>query len=112
MESRIIYECDKTYLDRIHWLKTEKNTESEWCYLNPKNLTENDVEKIFVENFGEENFYLVVNRNESIEISKMEIFSKLNLMYGKSEFRIWSKDFENVVEFKTEVYRKGKKASR
>jgi hypothetical protein len=112
MESRIIYEYDKTYLNSIHWLKTEKNTESEWCYLNHRNLSENVVEKIFAVNFGEENFYLVVNRNESVEINRMEIFSKLNLLYGKSEFRIWSKDFENVVEFKTEVYRKGKKESR
>lgn len=29
MESRIIYECDKTYLDRIHWLKKNRKKSEE-----------------------------------------------------------------------------------
>ena len=108
MESRIIYESDKTYLSGIHWEKPEKNTESEWSYLNAEKLTENDTEKILAESFTGENLYLVISRNESVEINKKEVFSKIKLLFGKLEFRIWDENFENVVEFKTEVYRKGK----
>ena len=108
MESRIIYESNKTYLSRIHWKNPENNTESEWRYLNIENLTENDAEKIFAENFDGENVYLVTSRNESAEINKAEIFTKLKLLFGKSEFRIWDIDFENVAEFRNEVYREGK----
>ena len=108
MESRIIYESDKTYLSGIHWKKSEKNTESEWRYLDSEKFTENDIEKIFAKSFTGENLYLVISRNESVEINKTEVFSKIKLLFGKLEFRIWDKNFENVVEFKTEVYRKGK----
>ena len=108
MESRIIYESDKTYLSRIIWTKPKVDSESEWCYLNPESLTEKDTEKILAENFDGEKVYLVTNRNESVEVNKAEVFSKIKSLYGKSDFRIWNKEFESVVEFKTEVYRKGK----
>ena len=112
MESRMIYESDKTYLSKIHWKKPKNNIESEWSYLNAEKLTENELEEIFVENFAGEYLYLVTSRNESVQINTTEVFSKIKALYGKTEFRIWSEDFESVVEFKLEVYRKGEKASR
>ena len=112
MESRIIYESDKTYLTSIHWKKPENNSESEWIYQNPESLTEKDAERIFNSSFGGEILHLVTNRNESKEINKAELFSEIKSLYGKMEFRIWNNDFEKVVEFKMEVYRKGEKASR
>ncbi len=108
MESRIIYESDKTYLNRIHWTKLENNSESEWQYLNPESLTERDTERIFDTSFAGETVYLVTNRTESKEISKTNLFAEVNSLFGKMEFRVWNKDFENVAEFKLEVYRKGK----
>ena len=108
MESRIIFESDKTYLPGIHWIKPENKSESEWCYLNPENITENDTEKILRENFSGDNVYIVTSRNESVEIKKVDVFSKIKTLYGQLEFRIWDSNFENVLEFKTEVYRKGR----
>ncbi len=107
MESRLIYESDKTYLNKIHWIKPENNSESEWYYLNPKTLTEIDTNEIFNIRFTGEILHLVTSRNESTEINKENLFSNIKSLYGKTEFRIWDKDFENVVEFKLEVYRKG-----
>jgi hypothetical protein len=108
MESRIIYESDKTYLNKVHWEKPKINSESEWIYLNAEKLTENIIREIFTKTFKKENLYLVTSRNESTEINITDIFSKIKLIFGKIEFRIWDKNFENVLEFKTEVYRKGK----
>ena len=108
MESRIIYESDKTYLNRIQWQKPENNSESEWQYLNPESLTERDAERIFDISFGGETVYIVTNRNESSEISKANLFSEIKALYGKMEFRVWNNEFESVVEFKLEVFRRGK----
>ena len=109
MESRIIYESDKTYLDKVCWTKPENNSESEWRYLNPKSLTEKDVKEIFNTSFGGNSIYLITNRNESKEINKSNLFSEIKSLFGKMEFRVWNEYFEDVVEFKLEVYRKGKK---
>ncbi len=109
MESRIIYESDKTYLEKISWIKFENNSESEWRYLNPKSLTEKNVEEIFNASFGGNTIYLVTNRNESKVISKSNLFSEIKSLFGEMEFRVWNEYFENVVEFKLEVYRKGLK---
>jgi len=107
MESRIIYESDKTYLGKVSWTKPENNSESEWRYFNSESLTEKDVEEIFNVSFGGKITYLVTNRNKSIEISKSNLFSEIKSLFGKMEFRVWNEDFESVVEFKLEVYRKG-----
>lgn len=108
MESRIIYESDKTYLNTIQWQKPENNSESEWQYLNPESLTERDSERIFNISFGGETVYIVTSRNESSEISKANFFSEIKALYGKMEFRVWNNEFESVVEFKLEVFRIGK----
>ena len=107
MESRVIYESDKTYLPKTLWAKPE-NSESEWRYLNPENLIENDFEKKIMTSFSGENLYIAISRNESLEIKKMNILSNIKSLYGKLEFRVWDSDFENVIEFKTEIYRKGR----
>ena len=107
MESRIIYESDKTYLGKVSWTKPEKNSESEWRYFNSESLAEKDVEGIFNASFGGKTAYLVTNRNESREIIKSNLFSEIKSLFGKMEFRVWNEDFESVVEFKPEVYRKG-----
>lgn len=109
MESRIIYESDKTYLEKVGWIKDENNSESEWRYLNPENLAEKDTEEIFNASFIGGKIYLITNRNDSKEIYKTNLFSEIKSLYGKTEFRVWNENFENVVEFKLEVYRKGKK---
>ena len=112
MESRNIYESEKTYFEKINWTKPKSNSESEWSYLNPKRLAEKEIEEIFDSNFADEIIYLVTNRNESKVISKTNLYSEIKSLYGKKEFRVWNNSFENVVEFKLEIYRKGKKASR
>lgn len=108
MESRIIFESDKTYLDKVHWKKTENNSESEWKYLNPESITESYIQEIFEADFNGEKVCLIINRKESKEVDKENIFSEIKSLYGKTVFRVWDKNFENVVEFKMEVYRKGK----
>lgn len=109
MESRIIYECDKTHLMKIHWLKPKIDSESEWLYLNPEKFNESDSEEIFNQNFTGEKVFLTINRRESKQVSKSDIYKEIRLLYGKTKFRVWDENFENVAEFEMEVYRKGKK---
>lgn len=109
METRIIYESDKTYFEKVCWIKDEYNSGSEWRYLNPESLTEKDVEEIFNSSFTGGKIYLITSRKNSKEIYKINLFSEIKSLYGKTEFRVWNENFENFVEFKLEVYRKGKK---
>ncbi|MFD2890411.1 hypothetical protein ACFS5J_00065 [Flavobacterium chuncheonense] len=112
MESRLIYESDKTYLNKIQWIIAKNNTESEWCYLNPKTLNENHIEAIIISKLPGKKFYFVTNRKESLELNKAQLVSKIKSLYGKTEFKIWDENFRNVIEFKLEIYREGTNASR
>jgi hypothetical protein len=107
MESRIIYESDKTYLGKVSWTKPENNSEREWRYFNSESLVEKDIEGIFNASFGGKIAYVVTSRNESKEICQSNLFSEIKSLLSKMEFRVWNEDFESVLEFKTEVYRKG-----
>ncbi|WP_291133265.1 hypothetical protein [Flavobacterium sp. UBA7682] len=109
MESRIIYESDKTYLNGIHWIKPKIDSQTEWLYLNPENIAEKDFEKIFDSNFNCEKLYFVINRSESKEVNQSEAYTEIKLLYGQIKFRVWNENFESVVEFDNEVYRKGTK---
>jgi hypothetical protein len=108
MESRLIYESDKTYLSKIKWIEPNKEFKSEWSYLNPEKLTDNDLEKIFDSEFNFEKFFFVTSRDQSKEVQKSEVLLEIKTLYGKTNFRIWNENFKKVVEFHNEVYRKGK----
>lgn len=108
MESILIYESDKTYLSKVNWIEAKKDSQSEWSYLNPETVTENDIEKIFNSEFNFNKFYFVTSRKESKEVQQSEVKIEIRVLYGKTKFRIWNENFESVVEFDNEVYRKGK----
>ena len=108
MESRLIYESDKTYLSKVDWIEPKKDSESEWSYLNPETVTENDIEKIFNSEFNFKKFYFITSREESKEVQQSEVNTEIKALYGKTKFRIWNENFESVIEFHNEVYRKGK----
>jgi hypothetical protein len=108
MESRLIYESDKTYLNKVNWIVPKKDSQSEWSYLNPETVTENDIEKIFNSEFSFKKFYFVTSRKKSKEVQQTEVNIEIKALYGKTKFRIWDENFESVVEFDNEVYRKGK----
>jgi len=111
MESRLIYESDKTYQNKIQWI-SPIGSESEWRYLNPQSANEIQLQNIINKKFIEETLYLVIDRNESMEIDKLDLGSKIKGLYGKTEFKVWDKSFQNIIEFNLEVYREGINASR
>jgi hypothetical protein len=110
MESRLIFESDKTYIRNVNWIK--QSSESEWIYYNAKKIGNNFIKKIVREILSGESFYVIVDKNESGEFYEQNISEKIKPLFGKTEFKIWDKNFKNVMEFKIEVYRIGINASR
>jgi hypothetical protein len=95
MDSRLIFETDKTFKNKIEWVKSSKSTESEWVYLITEYL-ESDI------------LYIVHSRRDSLEIKKENIISEIQPYLGNSDFNIWNKDFNKLIEFnKINIYRKG-----
>jgi hypothetical protein len=54
----------------------------------------------------------VIDRNQSEQINKFNLIPKIKDLYGKTEFKVWDENFENIIEFKKEIYREGNNASR
>ena len=109
MESRLIYESNKTYLDKVIW-KIFQN-ESEWNFIGI-DIDEEKLLEIIAKNFSDDNLYIVLNRNDSDEINKIELPKKILEIFRDVNFTIWDKDFQKVIEFnKNGVFRIGTSAS-
>ena len=112
MESRLIYESNKTYLNHVEWIKAE-NAGSEWSFFgNDENIGEIQIRKILDENFDDENLYFVFSRNESSEMNKNELVKKISKVFRYYNFTVWNNNFRKVIEFnKVGIYRNGINAS-
>ncbi|WP_430399681.1 hypothetical protein [Flavobacterium sp.] len=109
MESRLIFEADKTYKDKIEWIKPSEASESEWVYLN---FVDSLNEKVFVglinEYLNSDILYIVISRKNSFEIKKENIISEVKEYLENVDFTIWNQEFNKVIEFnKIDIYRKG-----
>lgn len=110
MESRLIYESNKTYLDKVIW-KIFQN-ESEWNFIGNENVDTEKLLEIITKNFSDDNFYIVLNRNDSDEINKSELPKKILEIFRDVNFTIWDKNFKKVIEFnKNGIFRIGTSAS-
>lgn len=110
MESRLIFESDKTYIQNVTWIK--QSLESEWIYYNAMKIDDIFIKKIIGEILSGEGYYVIVDKNESAEFYEQNITEKIRTLLGITEFKIWDKNFKNVMEFKIEVYRIGINANR
>ena len=105
MESRAIYESDKTNIQKIEWLKLD---DSEWKYLDAQPAEKNI--KDIVKYLKDSKLYLVTNQNESKEIENAQLGNVLRNLHGQKDFKIWTRNFRYVVELnKVGIYRKGEK---
>jgi hypothetical protein len=109
MDSRLIFETDKTFKNKIEWVKSSKSTESEWVYLNfLQNLNKPIFFDLITEYLESDILYIVHSRRDSLEIKKENIISEIQPYLGNSDFNIWNKDFNKLIEFnKIDIYRKG-----
>ena len=108
MDSRIIYESNKTYHYKIEWLMPTIGSESEWIYLN----NENSIQEMIESYFDSEILFVSFTRNESFQTEKTNILGKIKEYLKTQNFSIWNKEFSKVLEFnKIGIYRKGIKAS-
>ncbi|MGH2666652.1 hypothetical protein [Flavobacterium sp.] len=108
MDSRIIYETNKTFHNKIEWLITLPKSESEWIYLN----SENSIQEIIESYFESEILFVSLTRNESFQTEKTNIVGKIKDYIKNQDFSIWNQEFSKVLEFnKIGIYRKGIKAS-
>lgn len=107
MESRLIYESNKIYINKIIW--SIFRNESEWIFLDiDKETDEKKLQKIINENFHEENLYFVTTRNDSVQISKKDISKKIAENFRHINIIIWNDNFKKVIEFnKNGVFRIG-----
>ena len=113
MDSRIIYEANKTYHNTIEWLTPSTKSESEWIYLNfEETKSENLIQEIIESFFESEILFVSLTRNESFQTEKTNIVVKIKEYLTIQEFTIWNQEFSKVLEFnKIGIYRKGIKAS-
>ena len=114
MDSRIIYEANKTYHNKIEWLIPSTKSESEWIYLNIEvTNSENFIQEIIESFFESEILFVSLTRNESFQTEKNNIISKIKEYIKTQDFSIWNQEFSKVLEFnKIGIFRKGIKASR
>lgn len=106
MESRLIYESNRIYSHNVIW-KIFQN-ESEWNFIEYENINEEKVRNIIEQNFSEDDLYLVLNRNDSQEISKTATPKKIIEIYRDTNFTIWNKTFQKIIEFnKNGIFRVG-----
>ena len=106
MESRLIYEFNKTYLHKVVWENFQ--SESEWHFIGNENINEGEIQTLINENFFEDNLYIVLNRSDSQEICKVEASKKIMTVIRDTNFTIWNEKFQKVIEFnKNGIYRVG-----
>ena len=111
MDSRIIFESAKTYIQTVTWIKPKNDAESEWIHIGNNN-NEMTIEKIIQDYFITDELYVALTRNESFESNKESISDKIQPIIGTQDFTIWNWSFQKVIEFnKIGVYRKGINAS-
>ncbi len=109
MESRSIYEFNKIYLNKVIWNIFQN--QSEWHFIGNENVSEEKIRKIIDQNFSDDNLYMVLNRNNSQEISKTEISKKILKIYRDVNFTIWNMTFQKIVEFNNNgIFRIGTRA--
>jgi hypothetical protein len=111
VDSRIIYESAKTYIQKITWSKPSNNADSEWVFIDTEDNIDN-ITKIIQDFFITEQLYIALNRHQSFVTDNEIIGDKITPLIGKTDFSIWNSSFEKVIQFnKIGVYRKGIKTS-
>ncbi len=111
MDSRIIYESAKTYIQNIAWVKPKNSTDSEWVYIDTQNNIDNIIK--IIQNFLiSDQLYVAINRQESFEIDKKLTLNNIKSYIGTVDFSIWDFQFNKVIEFnKIGIYRIGIKSN-
>lgn len=106
MESGLIYAACKTFHGKVAWEFFRDG--SEWHFIGNDNLIEEKLQKIIQEIFSEEHLYIVLNRSDSQEISKVELPGKIAAIFSDANCIIWDKGFQRLIEFnKNGIYRIG-----
>ena len=113
MDSRIIYESNKTYYNKVEWLMPSIKSESEWIYLNFEETKSEIIIQEIIESFFEsEILFVSLTRNESFQTEKTNINTKIKEYLKSENFSIWNQEFSKVLDFnKIGIYRKGINAS-
>ena len=105
MDSRLIFESSKTFLDKVEWTMGN-HPDSEWHNLEINST--NHLHLIIEEFFITETLHVTVGRNDSFTVNKNEIYNKIKDYYCKADFLIWNENFKKVIQFnRIGVYRTG-----
>ena len=111
MDSRIIFESAKTYIQTVTWIKPKIDAESEWIHIGINNNAMT-IENIIKDYFITDELFVALTRNKSFESDKETITYKIQPLIGIADFTIWDWSFQKVLEFnKIGVYRTGINAS-
>jgi hypothetical protein len=105
MESRLIYESDKTFLNKTTW-EQEQGSESEWHYFELK--SPRIFQHLIQSFFDTRTVHIVYGRQDSFTEEKTAAFSRIELSIGTSDIRLWDENFIKVIEIsRIGVYRAG-----
>jgi hypothetical protein len=109
MDSRNIFESNKTFINKVQWDKTGIDPKSEYFTYdlnNEKSML--DLNKVIEQFFISDVIHVSTVRKESFSTQKTELLEKIINLFGKEDFSIWNENFKKVIEFrKMGVYRKG-----
>jgi len=105
MESRLIYESNKTFTNKVDWNR-KKGSETEWIYFELTQI--NTHEDIIRECFDRDVLHVSLGRHNSFTENKNGMFDKIKALLGVASFKIWDEAFTKTIEVSNiGVYRIG-----
>jgi len=109
LDSRLIYESNKTYIRKVQWTRPNENPESEWLYLGLADELKKDLAfKILDEHFADDGIYLSHERGDSFQTTITDFKAKVDKYIGTLDFTLWDLNFSKVIQFnKVGILRRG-----
>lgn len=113
MDSRLIFEANKTYQYKIVWTKLIPDSDSEWITYNIEDSkSRENIKEIIELIFKSDILYVSIDRKNSFSSDKETIFDRIKNHLQKEIFFVWSSDFKVVMEFnKIGIFRFGSTSS-
>lgn len=100
MESRIIFESNKTYISKVAWLRKSEQLESEWVHYGKGDKLNIDLIIKAIKTHLENNILQVsVSRQNSFSTTKEDFLTATDKLLGTDNFEVWDYDFKKVIQF-------------
>ena len=97
MDSRLLYKATEALSTKLNWTNSGKQ---EWIHFGTgEQVNRTLVNQKIDEHFGDSDFYLTFERNNSGLISDPEIRVLFNNILGTNNFFLWNTQLNKAIEF-------------